>query len=224
MVSALLACFAGKAFFVKMTTAEEYQAERNRLELNRALDWSSFSAEFILAGEKLNAMTVGVWFDLLAVKSSMLYSDNPTISSIVDYVWRNSKKNTGNKLIKEWKLFWIDTKIRRCLKSKDRDLFIEALYAHLNYSLDEFPEDMSSASSRKKNAMSSVSGNASMVDEIANRYSMNPEDVLHMPLRRAFSLQRIIRTATVPDYRTLEPASLRAIKSKYLEELNNGQD
>jgi len=131
LVSALLACFAGKAFFVKMTTAEEYQAERNRLELNRALDWSSFNAEFILVGEELNAMTVGVWFDLLAVKSSMLYSDNPTISSIVDYVWRNSKKNTGNKLIKECKLFWIDTKIRRCLKSVDRDLFIEALYAHL---------------------------------------------------------------------------------------------
>jgi len=83
---------------------------------------------------------------------------------------------------------------------------------------------MSSASSRKKNAMSSVSGNASMIDEIANRYAMHPEQVLQMPLRRAFSLQRIIRSATIPDYRILEPASLRAIKSKYLQELNNGQD
>ena len=39
----MLACSAGKAFFFKtMTIAEEYEEERERLERNRAFDWSTF--------------------------------------------------------------------------------------------------------------------------------------------------------------------------------------
>ena len=62
-----------------------------------------------------------------------------------------------------------------------------------------------------------------MVDEIASRYSINPEEVLKMPLRRAFALQRTMRMATITDYKLLEPQSLRDIKSKYLNSLNNGR-
>lgn len=207
-----------------MQTAQKYEHERKRLELNRALDWSSFKPQFIIIGEHLNPMTVGVWFDLLAIKSPLLYSDDPTVESVVDYIWRNKKTRIENKCLKEIKLFLLDAKVRRCLKSDDADIFIDAINEHINYSLDEFPEDMGKESSKKNNSMSQVSANALMLDEIANRYSMNPEEVLKMPLRRAFSLQRIIRTNTIPDYKALEPASLRKIKSEYLKELNNGKD
>ena len=61
-----------------------------------------------------------------------------------------------------------------------------------------------------------------MLDEIAHRYGMRPQDVLQMPLRQAFALQRTIRLATIPEYKLLEPQSLRTIKSEYLQDLNNG--
>ena len=224
MVSALLACFAGKAFFVNMTTAEEYQAERDRLERNRALDWTTCSQDFVVAGETLKPMTVQVWFDLLALKSPILYQDTPTITSIIDYIWRNSKKNTSNAILKPWRLYWLQRRIIKSFSSKEESAqLISVLCDHLKHSLDEFPSSGGGESSRKTNTMSVVSGTASMIDEIASRYSIDPDKVLTMPLRKAFSLQRVIRLSTIPDYKVLEADSLRAIKSKYLQELNNGK-
>lgn len=220
----MLACLAGKAFFVKMTTAEEYQAERDRLELNRALDWCSHSQEFVVAGETLMPMTVQVWFDLLALKSPVLHGNEPTIESLVDYIWRNSKRNTSNALLKFWRLFWIQRRVIKSLNNKDdAQSLIYVLCEHLKASLDEFPSDGGKESTRKSNTMPVASGSASMIDEIASRYSLHPRDVLAMTLRQAFSLQRVIRITTIPDYHVLEAESLRALKSKYLKELNNGQ-
>ena len=224
MVSALLACFAGKAFFVKMTTAEQYQAERDRLERNRSLDWTTCSQDFVVAGETLKPMTVQVWFDLLALKSPILYNEAPTIASVVDYIWKHSQKKTNNKLLKVWRLFWLQRRVIKTLKHKsDGPDMIYVLSEHIKSSLDEFPIDSSGSSTRKVNTMPVVAGEASMIDELASRYSIHPCEVLEMPLRRAFALQRVIRTSTIPDYKTLEADSLRAIKSKYLQELNNGQ-
>jgi len=207
-----------------MKTAEKYELERKRLETNRSQDWASYVPQFIIVGEQLEPLTVGAWFDLLALKSPMLYSDNPTVASVVDYLWRNSKKNTKNKLLREWRLYWLDYRVRKELNSENADIFVDAIYEHLNFSLDEYPEDMEASSSKKKNSMSAITGATSMVDEIANRYAMHPDEVLKMPLRRAFALQKVIRKINIPNYQILEPASLRAIKSQYLEELNNGED
>ena len=206
-----------------MTIAEEYQAERERLELNRQLDWSTFSKDYIVAGEKLKQMTVQTWFDLLALKSPMLYKEEPTLESIVDYVWRNSTRFTENYWLKEWRVFWLYRRVLKSVrKTSDGMDMITTVYEHLKSSLDEFPTDTNGSSSGNTNKISPVSGEASMVDELATRYSMNPEDVLKMPLRRAFSLQRTIRLSTIPGYKLLEADSIRAIKSKYLQSLNNG--
>jgi len=62
-----------------------------------------------------------------------------------------------------------------------------------------------------------------MIDELATRYSLHPDDILQMPLRKAFSLQRTIRLSTIPGYKLLEADSLRELKSKYLNSLNNGK-
>lgn len=207
-----------------MTIQEEYQTERDRLELNRALDWSTFYREFTAAGEKLVPMRVQDWFDLLAVNSPMIYSKNPTIESLVDYIWRHSKRRTNNRLLKEWRLFWIQRRIIKSLKKdKDREALLDVIREHVKSSLDEYPEDVGKSKQSRTNTMSSVAGEACMVDEIASRYSINPEEVLKMPLRRAFALQRTMRMATIPDYKLLEPQSLRNIKSKYLNSLNNGR-
>ena len=206
-----------------MTIAEEYQAERERLELNRQLDWSTFSKDYIVAGEKLKQMTVQTWFDLLALKSPMLYKEEPTLESIVDYVWRNSTRFTENYWLKEWRVFWIYRRVLKSIrKTSDGMDMITTVCEHLKSSLDEFPTDTNGSSSGKTNKISPVSGEASMVDELASRYSMHPDEVLKMPLRRAFSLQRTIRLSTIPGYKLLEADSIRAIKSKYLQSLNNG--
>ncbi len=205
-----------------MTIAEKYQSERERLELNRTLDWSTFSREFIAAGETMVPMTVQVWFDLLAVKSPILSAEGITLDSVTDYVWRNCKRHTGQTWIKEWRLYWLQRRIEKALsKESSADALLTVIFDHVKESFDEFPSSPG-ATSRQVNSMPGASGEASMVDEIASRYGMNPTDVLKMPLRRAFALQRTIRLATIPEYKLLEPDSLRAIKSEYLNNLNNG--
>jgi len=206
-----------------MTIAEQYQQERGKLELNRCLDWSTFGKEYIVAGETLGPMTVQTWFDMLAIKSPMIYSDEPGVDAIVDYIWRNSKRFTENKWLREWRLFWLQRRVIKSLSNKSEGpALIMVICEHLKSSLDEFPVDSGKATQKKRNSMPVVSGEASMIDELAHRYSLHPDEVLNMPLRRAFSLQRTIRISTIPGYKLLEPDSLRAIKSKYLQSLNHG--
>ena len=220
----MLACVAGKAFLITMTIQEKYQKERERIERNRALDWSSFSIEVTVLGERLVPMTVQTWFDLLAVKSPIIYDNEPTVESVIDYIWRNSRRYTKNKWLREWRLFWIQWRVCRAVKKLDDvEDMVTTINEHFKLSVDEFPTDSSVATARKINAMSPTTGEASMVDEIASRYSMNPADVLKMPLRQAFALQRVIRLSTIPDYKILEPDSLREIKSEYIRSLNNGK-
>ena len=207
-----------------MTIQEEYQAERDRLELNRALDWSTFYREFTAAGEKLVPMRVQDWFDLLAIDSPMINMKQPTVEGLVDYIWRHSERKTNNRILKAWRLFWLQRRIIKTLgNEKDAEAMIRVVSEHIKTSLDEYPDDVGKSKQSRTNTMTSVAGEACMVDEIANRYSINPEEVLKMPLRRAFALQRTMRMATIPDYKLLEPQSLRDIKSKYLNSLNNGR-
>jgi hypothetical protein len=207
-----------------MNIAQEYQEEREKIELNRTLDWSTFSKDYIVAGEKLKPMTVQVWFDLLAIKSPMIYGEEPTVEAIVDYVWRNSVRYKESGWLKEWRVFWLYRRVFKSIKNTADGMdMVAVLCEHLKTSLDEFPTDQSTATSKKVNSLPIISGEASMVDELASRYSIHPEEVLAMPLRRAFSLQRTIRMSTIPGYKLLEPDSLRAIKSKYLNSLNNGK-
>ena len=117
MVSALLV-ESGQGLFIKMDIAQEYQEERENLELNRLLDWSSYSKEYTVAGEKLVQMTVQTWFDMLAVKSPMLYSDAPTADAIVDYIWKNSKRHTTNPWLREWRLFWLQRRVVKTIMHK----------------------------------------------------------------------------------------------------------
>ena len=205
-----------------MDIAQQYKEERDKLELNRILDWSTFSKDYIVAGEKLKPMTVQVWFDLLALKSPLLYSDEPTVEAIVDYIWRNSNRYSASGWLKEWRIFWLYRRVIKSIKKKkDGASLVYVLCEHMKESLDEFPIDQSTATSKKVNSLPVISGEASMIDELASRYSIHPEDVLAMTLRRAFSLQRTIRMSTIPEYKLLEPDSLREIKTKYLNQLNN---
>ena len=206
-----------------MTIAEKYQAERERLELNRTLDWSTFSREFIAAGETLVPMTVQVWFDLLAVKSPILSAEGLTAEAVTDYIWRNCKRHTRNVWRKEWRLYWLQRRVEKAIDDeKECDALLTVVFDHVKEAFDEFPSTAAGATTRQVNSMPGASGEASMLDEIAHRYGINPQEVLKMPLRRAFALQRTIRLATIPEYKLLEPDSLRAIKSEYLTNLNNG--
>jgi len=218
----LLACYSGQGFFVKMTLTEKYQKERQKLELNRSLDWSSFGVQYIVAGERINPLTVGTWFDLMIVKSPIITQDEITVESIVDYIWRNSPRRTTNTLLKEWRLFWLQRRVEKDLRKEETALsLIRVLKEHVKSAFDEVPESKAMLKDAHSNRMLDVAGEVAMVDEIANRYAMPPRDVLAMPLRQAFSLQRAIRVVSIPDYHLLEPASLRAIKSEYLKEINN---
>jgi hypothetical protein len=206
-----------------MTIAEEYEKEREELELNRSLDWSTFSRDYIVAGVKLEPMTLQTWFDLLALKSPLLYGRMPTLDVLADYIWRNKGKKPSNRLLKYWQLSRLKRKVFKLLKNEEEGIaLLSVIHKHVKNSLDEFPSEANQKSTRKTNSMSSVSGEASMIDEIAHRYSLHPEEVLKMPLRRAFALQRTIRVSTIPGYKLLEPDSIRAIKSEYLNSVNNG--
>ena len=206
-----------------MTIAEEYEAERERLERNRAFDWSTFGMVYKAAGEELADMTVQTWFDLLAINSPFLRNRRPSAEGVIDYIWRNSKRHTENKWLREWRLFWLDRRVKKQMRENEKDL-VEVVQKHAATQIDEFPTESSQASGRQRNTMSTVAGEAAMIDEIANRYAMHPDEVLALPLRKAFALQRTIRVSTIPDYKLLEPDSLRAIKSKYLNRLNNGAE
>lgn len=207
-----------------MDIAEQYQAERDRIEQLRAMDWSTFTVDYKAAGESLQPMTVQVWFDLLAVNSPMVSGREPTIESMVDYVWRNSKRRTHRPIMKQWRLFWIQRRVVNALrKEESAKAFIDVILSHFKSNIDEFPASASTGGTRSTNALSMYSGEASMVDEIAERYSMHPDEVLELPLRKAFSLQRVIRVSTIPGHKILEPDSLRAIKSEFLNQINNGQ-
>lgn len=206
-----------------MNILDLYEQERQRLEINRSLDWSTFRKQFFVAGEELMPMKVQTWFDLLLVKSPVVTNQEITVECMIDYIWRNCKKHTDNKILKEWRLFWLQRRVLKCLsKIETTESLVKVVVEHIKDSFDEFPECKDTAAAANSNAMSGITGEASMLDEIANRYGINPMDVLEMPLRRAFALQRTIRTALVPDYKLLEPESLREIKSQYLNQLNNG--
>lgn len=206
-----------------MTIAEKYQVERERLELNRSLDWSTFSREYIAVGETLVPMTVQTWFDLLACKSPILGAEGLTTEAVVDYIWRNCKRHTRRTWLKEWRLYWIQRRVEKALNDEAKaESLLTVVFDHIKEAFDEFPSTAASSTSRQVNSMSSAAGEAAMLDEIAHRYGISPEEVLKMPLRRAFALQRTIRTVTIPEYKLLEPDSLRAIKSEYLTNLNNG--
>jgi hypothetical protein len=208
-----------------MSIAEEYEQERKKLELDRKLDWSTFSRDFIAAGEKLEPMTVQIWFDLLAIKSPLLYGGQPTVDVLTDYVWRNKASRPSNKWLILWGVYWLKKRIIRTIMKEDEGpALIHVIHEHVKSSLDEFPSVSGTKSRKRSNSMSPISGEASMIDELAHRYGTNPEDVLKMPVRRAFALQRIIRSTTIPGYKLLEPDSLRAIKSKFLNNINNGTE
>ena len=206
-----------------MDIAAEYEREREELELNRSLDWSTFSRDYIAVGEKLEPMTLQTWFDLLALKSPLLYGTTPTIDVITDYIWRHKVKKPSHKWVEFCMVYWLRRKVIKAIKLEEEGFaLLHVIHQHVKNSIDEFPTEAGQKARKKVNSMSSVSGEASMVDEIAHRYSMHPEDALKMPLRRAFALQRTIRTSTIPGYKLLEPDSIRAIKSEYLNSLNNG--
>lgn len=203
---------------------QKYQNERDRIEQTRNLDWSSFGAEYTVAGEKLGPMTVQTWIDLLVLKSPVLYGEALTLETVVDYIWRHSLRRTENRFLRFWRLFSIERRVARGMRRYDMEM-LRVLIEHANSSLEEYPAGGAKSNSIKRtNTMPGISGPASMVDEIASRYSLHPDEVLNMPLRKAFALQRVIRIATVPDYELAEPDSLRKIKSEYLNKLNNGQE
>ena len=206
-----------------MNIAEKYTAERNRLEQNRSLDWSSYKREFTAAGELLQPLTVQNWFDLTLAQSAVITGDALTVDSVIDYIWRNSARHTGNRYLKEWRLYFLQRRVEKAFNAEDSAAaLIKVIFEHVKEAFDEFPQAMSGGESGAKNAMPAVTGEAQMLDEIAHRYGMRPQDVLQMPLRQAFALQRTIRLATIPEYKLLEPQSLRTIKSEYLQGLNNG--
>jgi len=222
LVLALLVYKAGEASFFQMTIPEQYEQERQKLETNRSLDWSTFRKEFFAAGEELMPMTVQTWFDLLLVQSPIVMNQEITVESVIDYIWRNCKRYTDVKILKEWRLYWLQKRVLKCLsKPETSESMVRVVCQHVEDSFAEFPECKDTAMAAGNNTMSGISGEASMLDEIAHRYGMNPMDVLSFPLRRAFSLQRTIRTALIPEYKLLEPASLREIKSQYLNSINN---
>lgn len=215
---ALLALRVGLFY---MTIAEQYTSERERLELNRSLDWSTYSRTYKAAGETLKPLTVQSWFDLLAVKSPMLTGAGLTVESIVDYIWRCSRRHTSNVLLKEWRLWWIHSRVNKCLDTTEgAEALMGVLNRHIGDAFDEYPEQMQSGNVSNRTAMSNACGEAYLVDELAHRYGVNPEIVLKWDLRKAFQLQKVIRTVTNPEYKTLEPRSLLNIKSDFLKQQN----
>lgn len=210
---------AGGAFF--MTIAEQYTAERERLELNRSLDWSTYSRTYKAAGETLQPLTVQAWFDLLAVKSPILSGSGLTVESIVDYIWRCSNRHTSNLLLKEWRLWWIHSRVNKCLDTEaGAAALMGVLNRHIGDAFDEYPEQMQGGNFSNRTTMSHASGEAYFVDELAHRYGVSPDLVLTWSLRKAFQLQKAARTVTNPDYKALEPRSLLNIKSDFLKQQN----
>jgi hypothetical protein len=204
-----------------MTIAEQYTAERERLELNRALDWSTYSRTYKAAGETLKPLTVQAWFDLLAAKSPILTGAGLTVESIVDYIWRCSIRHTSNVLFKEWRLWWIHSRVNKCLDSTaGAEAVMGVINQHIGDAFDEYPEQVQGGNFSARTAMPHASGEAYFVDELAHRYGVSPDLVLTWNLRKAFQLQKAARTVTNPDYKALEPRSLLNIKSDFLKQQN----
>lgn len=196
--------------------SQRYEEETQRIELARALAWSSRPVESTFGPFRFVPLTIRAWVDLKAAQNAFICGTIPDATDIESYVWRNSKRYSAKRSLRTW---LIKARIRRKVKKLDAIAMIDAIHEHLTEAFDELPETAASGYSRT-NGVDAVDGTTCAIDEVASRYGRDPMEVIDWPVSRVFSMQKAMRVATIPKYKPLAPRAIREINSRILESLN----
>ncbi len=200
--------------------AEQLEAEKARINEARLLAWSSVAGYETICGIRVNPLTARAWIDLrLAQNEIICGTGDHTDGAIAAYVWRVSKDYVCSDNPSAEKL-----KMAMIKKIKDFDAAFIEVIEHIRAAFEELPQTSSTGGGAfsRKNGVEDVEGIVGAIDEVSNRYGQNPCEAMDWPLNRIFQLQKAIRLATVPGYKLRQPDLIMELRSKFLEQINNG--
>ena len=192
--------------------------EKARITQARLVAWSSVGHADEIAGVAVKPLTARAWIDLRLAKNALFTGDDVTVNDLLNYIWRNSTEYLIGGDVKQRK-----EAIKKAVESKDALEVYGDATEHLNAAFETLAIEQSTGGSgvSRSNKFPATEGIVSAIDEVAHRYGQAPQSVLDWPLCQILQLQTAIRIATLPEYKTLEPESVRSIKREILIQLNN---
>lgn len=198
--------------------AQQLEETKARIIEDRLLAWSSVGLSGSIAGVEVRPLTARAWIDLRLAGNPVVTTGNIEATDIYNYIWRNSHRYCTGRRVKRLKR----AIMKAVKKSDDFEVYSQVL-DHLRAAFSETPKACTKGGVSRSNVIEAVEGIVGAIDEVAHRYGQDPEAVCDWPLSRIFQLQKAMRLATVPDYKLLEPDSIRSIKREILINLNNGK-
>lgn len=204
----------------------EYENECERLTFERLQSFSSIGACTSIAGLDVYMLTIRAWIDLRLCENEIVLGGF-SWECLAKYLKRISVHYREGRAValSNWHRWQIERTVYKASKNFEQaEKIIDDTRKHLNQAFQERPQSIQCGGFARDNNIPPVEGVVSMVDELASRYGCHPMQILMLPISCAFALQKAARIATIPDYKLLEPQSLRDIKSEYLQSIQRGGD
>lgn len=195
-----------------------YLEERERVQRNRKLVFSSIGNVDTIAGFEVRPLTARAYLDLELVDNDILNGE-ASDTGIKQYIFRNHVSYPLGRIRK----FFIEWRIEKLLKKEDSEIeLIKGVFRHVSDAFTEAAQSPGDGSFHRQTKLGAVDGMTGAIDEVAARHGQSSDDVADYSLCKIFSLQKAGRMATVPNYKVLEPKSLRDIKTLHLNRMNDG--
>lgn len=196
-----------------------YIEERDRVKRNRKRVFSSIGNLDTIAGFVVRPLTARAYLDLELIDNDVL-DGVPSTQGIKQYIFRNHEAYPLGAVRK----YLVETRIEKLLsKDETEDELISGIFRHISDAFTEAAQSPGDGSFHRQTKLGAVDGMTGAIDEVAARHGQSSDDVADYPLCKIFALQKAGRMATVPNYKVLEPKSLRDIKTQHLNDLNDGK-
>lgn len=197
---------------------QQYLDERERVKRNRKLVFSSIGNSDTIAGFEVRPLTARAYLDLDLVGNDVL-GGVPTDTGIKQYIFRNHVRYPLGKVRK----FFVEWRIEKLLKEEASEAeLVNGIEQHVSDAFTEVAQSPSEGGFHRQTKLGAVDGMTGAIDEVAARHGQSSGDVADYPLCKIFALQKAGRMATIPNYKVLEPKSLRDIKTQHLNQMNDG--
>ena len=197
--------------------AQQLAEEKARITQARLVSWSSVGMDESIAGIAVKPLSGRAWVDLRLSGNSLFAEGEIEEIDLLNYIWRNSIDYAPGEAETRKK------EICKAVEVKEVSEVYAEVTEHLNAAFENLAIEQSTGGSgvSRSNKFPATEGIVSAIDEVAHRYGQAPQSVLDWPLCQILQLQTAIRIATLPEYKTLEPESVRSIKREILIQLNN---
>ena len=196
-----------------------YIEERGRVSRNRKRVFSSIGNADTIAGFEVRPLTARAYLDLELVDNDMLNGD-ASDTGIKQYIFRNHVSYPLGRIRK----FFVESRIEKLLRVEDSEMeLVKGIFQHVSDAFTEMPQSAGDGSFHRSNKLGAVDGMVGSIHEVAAYHGQSSDKVADYPLCKIFAIQKAGRMATVPNYKVLEPKSLRDIKTLHLNNLNDGK-